>query len=136
MKFKPILLLFSLCLFLQVNGQDYYDTICWVWVNNPQYYAIAGNRFSDKNELNSLLIENRVCYYEQAYPFAKTPELLKIHEIRCETGVNVDQVISSLINRFGNIFLIASPLRISLPLSATLHVLGSLKVCLKCNFLW
>lgn len=104
MKFKPILLLFSLCLFLQVNGQDYYDTICWVWVNNPQYYAIAGNRFSDKNELNSLLIENRVCYYEQAYPFAKTPELLKIHEIRCETGVNVDQVISSLINRFGNIF--------------------------------
>lgn len=39
-------------------------------------------------------------------------------------------------NRLGNIFLIASPLRLSLPLSATLHVLGSLKVCLKCHFLW
>ena len=39
-------------------------------------------------------------------------------------------------NRLSNIFLIASPLRLSLPLSATLHVLGSLKVCLKCHFLW
>lgn len=105
MRHKSILvLLFALVLFLRANGQEYYDTICWVWVNDPNYYAIEGERFSDKGELNSLFIQSNVCYYEQAYPFAKTLELLKIHEIRCTSGTHIDNVISSLTNRFGNLF--------------------------------
>lgn len=97
-------LLFAIGLLLRANGQIYYDTICWVWVNDPNYYAIEGERFSDKSELNTLFIQNNVCYYEQAYPFAKTLELLKIHEIRCASGTHIDNVISSLTNRFGNVF--------------------------------
>lgn len=105
MRHKSILvLLFALVLFLRANGQEYYDTICWVWVNDPNYYAIEGERFSDKGELNSLFIQSNVCYYEQAYPFAKTLELLKIHEIRCTSSTHIDNVISSLTNRFENVF--------------------------------
>ena len=99
-----MVLLFALVLFLRANGQEYYDTICWVWVNDPNYYAIEGERFSDKGELNSLFIQSNVCYYEQAYPFAKTLELLKIHEIRCTSSTHIDNVISSLTNRFENVF--------------------------------
>ena len=104
MRYKSLLLLFCLGIILQINGQEYYDTICWVWVNNPQYYAVKGDRFSDKSELNALLLQNHVSYYEQAYPFAKTLELLKIHEIRCATGTSIDNVISALTNRFGDVY--------------------------------
>ena len=99
-----LVVLFCFIMFSQVKGQEYYDTICWVWVNDPQYYAIEGDRFSDISDLNSLFIQKNVSYYEQAYPYAKTPDLLKIHEIRCATGANIDTVINCLENRFDNTF--------------------------------
>lgn len=66
---------------IQIMAQDYYDTICWVRVNDPQYYAADGVMLSRKADLNSLFAQNGVQYYEKAYPFSKTPELLKIHEM-------------------------------------------------------
>lgn len=62
-------------------AQNFYDTIAWVKVNDEIYKAIDGDFFSDKSEFNEFLTENGVVYYKQAMPFAKTPELLKIHEI-------------------------------------------------------
>lgn len=89
---------------IQIMAQDYYDTICWVRVNDPQYYAADGVMLSRKADLNSLFAQNGVQYYEKAYPFSKTPELLKIHEIRCETGKDINNVICSLQEKFTGVF--------------------------------
>ena len=99
--------------FSEVMAQDYYDTICWVRVNDPQYYATDGVMHSQKAELNSLFAKNGVQYYEKAYPFAKTPELLKIHEIRCETGKDISKLIQSLQENFNIVF--DNFLRIEIP---------------------
>lgn len=99
-----IILLLCFGFFIKVTAQNYYDTICWVRVNDVQYYATTGIMLSQKAELNSLFSQCGVQYYEKAYPFAKTPELLKIHEIRCETGKNINEVISSLKKNFAGVF--------------------------------
>lgn len=52
-------------------------------------------------------------YYGKAYPFAKTQELLKIHEIRCETGKDISTLINSLQEKFSNVF--DNFLRIEIP---------------------
>ena len=91
----------SLQCFNVALGQEYYDTICWVWVNDPSYYAVDGDQFSSNKELNSLFAQKGVVYYEQAYPFAKTHELHKIHEIRCSYGYDINEVIYALVKNFG-----------------------------------
>ena len=101
---RQILLLFLISLLCRVYGQEYYDTICWVWVGDQNYQAVPGERISNNNELNTLFFQNNVVHYEKAYPFAKTPELLKIHEIRCTHNTSIDNVISLLTSRFGDVF--------------------------------
>jgi len=88
----------------KTQSQIYYDTICWVWVNSPEFMVEPGTEFSANSELNSLFNQNNVEYYEQALPFAKTPELLKIHEIRCNSNGNIDTVIADLNSSFPNEF--------------------------------
>lgn len=94
-------------------AQDYYDTICWVRVNDPQYQATGGISFSQKEDLNSLFAQNGVQYYEKAYPFAKTAELQKIHEIRCIKGMDISKLILSLNENFSEVF--DNFLRIEIP---------------------
>lgn len=112
---NPLIIALLLCLgtFGEIMAQDYYDTVCWVRVNDPQYYATAGIMLSNKAELNSLFAQNGVQYYGKAYPFAKTQELLKIHEIRCETGKDISTLINSLQEKFSNVF--DNFLRIEIP---------------------
>jgi len=99
-------LIFIIFTFLTINvySQTYLDTICWVWVNDSQYDAVVGNSFSDKSGLNTILDANHVEYYEQALPFATTPDLLKIHEIRCNRNGDIDNVINDLTNSFSGTF--------------------------------
>ncbi len=103
--FRISYLLFLLALFLQqANAQIYHDTICWVWVNDAEFAASQGTDFSSKSELNTLFTQDQVVYYEQALPFAKTPELLKIHEIRCNSSGDIDNVINDLNSSFSGKF--------------------------------
>jgi len=99
-------LIFIIFTFLTINvySQTYYDTICWVWVNDAQYDAVVGENFSEKIDLNTILDANQVEYYEQALPFATTPDLLKIHEIRCNHNGDIDNVINDLTNSFSGTF--------------------------------
>lgn len=78
-KCKKILIGLFFCFGLPswIIGQEDYDTICWVWVNNPHFMAVTGDRFVANAALDLFLNQKGVLYYEQAYPFAKTPELLK-----------------------------------------------------------
>lgn len=96
--------LFLMFLSKLTQAQIYYDTICWVWVNDAEYVAIQGTDFSSISELNTLFSQDQVVYYEQALPFAENPELLKIHEIRCNSYVNIDTVINDLSSSFSGIF--------------------------------
>jgi hypothetical protein len=49
-----IILLLCFGFFIKATAQNYYDTICWVRVNDVQYYATTGIMLSQKAELNSL----------------------------------------------------------------------------------
>lgn len=104
--YKKILISLFCCFGLlpKVIGQEYYDTICWAWVRNPQFMAVTGNDFAESNELNLFFNQKNVLYYEQAYPFARTPELLKIHEIRCASTIKIDTIIHALEMRFPDSF--------------------------------
>ncbi len=95
-KYKTILIGLFFCFGLPswIIGQEYYDTICWVWVNNPRFMAVTGDRFVANDALDLFLNQKGVLYYEQAYPFAKTPELLKIHEIKCSSSEKIDTIIT------------------------------------------
>lgn len=86
------------------QAQIYHDTICWVWVNDNEFAAKQGADFSLKSDLNALLAQNQVIYYEQALPFAKNPELLKIHELRCNSSSSIDNVINHLSSSFPSKF--------------------------------
>jgi subtilisin family serine protease len=97
-----VFLLIFLCQIAQ--AQIYYDTICWVWVNDKEFIAEEGLNFSSRDELNSLLSQNQVEFYEKALPFAKNPELLKIHEIRCNKNGNIDSLINNLSSSFPSQF--------------------------------
>ncbi|MDY0336219.1 MAG: S8/S53 family peptidase, partial [Bacteroidales bacterium] len=94
------LIFFMVFLFQFSQAQVYYDTICWVWVNDAAYAAVQGTDFSSKSDLNTLFDQDQVVYYEQALPFAKTPELLTIHEIRCSGNGDIDNVIADLKNTY------------------------------------
>ncbi|NLN96622.1 MAG: hypothetical protein GX128_10715 [Bacteroidales bacterium] len=100
-------------------GQVYYDTIAWIWVNDNTFHAADGNLFTNKNEFNIFLETNHVVYYEQALPFAKNPELLKIHEIRLNSQGSIDYLYYSLTSNYPEVFDNLS--RFSLP-DTTLYV--------------
>ena len=51
-------------------AQTYLDTICWITVEKPGYYATNGENFTADENLNTLLQNNGVVYYEQAASFA------------------------------------------------------------------
>jgi hypothetical protein len=51
------------------------------------YYANPYNQFSDDSLFNHILNSHGVVYYERALPFAKNPEILKIHEIRANVAL-------------------------------------------------
>lgn len=97
--------LLSVCLFFLLTftickSQVYYDTICWAWVYDEVYMACEGDHFSSVPELNAIFESNYVTYYERSFPFAQTPDLLKIHEIRCSSQGNIDSIITDLSNAF------------------------------------
>jgi len=70
-----------------LKAQILHDTIAWVSVENPIYYANPYNQFSDDSLFNHILNSHGVVYYERALPFAKNPEILKIHEIRANVAL-------------------------------------------------
>lgn len=80
--------------------QNYYDTIAWVWVNDEEFFAKEGLLFSNKNELNNVLLTNDVIHYEKAFPFAINSELHKVHEIRLESNGDITSVYNSLTSQF------------------------------------
>ena len=94
-----------LCLFpSELSSQEYHDTIAWVRVNEKEFKATdSDDTFSNKDELNALLSSNHVVYYEQALPFAKTPELHQIHEIRLSSQGNIDDLYQTLTNKYPNV---------------------------------
>ena len=79
---------------LGVKGQAYLDTIFWVKVVSPNIYATQGFPLSNNSILNSLFETYQVRYFNEALPFAKNPELRKIHEIHL-IG-NIDSLISKM----------------------------------------
>jgi len=87
-------------------AQTYLDTICWITVEKPGYYATNGENFTADENLNTLLQNNGVVYYEQAASFARNPQLLKIHEIR--TNSHVDSVINELTTNYPEYFVNSS----------------------------
>ena len=89
-----ILLPFSL------NAQTYLDTICWVKVTAPNLNATNDGKLSANEQLNTLFNNYHVTSYEKALPFAKNPELLKIHEIQC--NCDIDSLITDLGVQFNN----------------------------------
>ncbi len=98
-------IIFYFFVFLQkTQGQTFNDTVCWVWVNGNEFMAADGKNFSTISKLDSLFSENNVDYYELALPFAKNPELLKIHEIRCNSNGHIDSVINMLNSNFPSHF--------------------------------
>jgi len=101
---KNLILILLLFFSSNVYSQTYQDTICWVWVNDAQYDAVPGENFSAISNLNAILVANHVIYYEKALPFAETPELHKIHEIRCSHYGNIDNVINDLNTSFTGTF--------------------------------
>lgn len=64
----------------------------YVTVESPAYKAVSGSTFTDNAVFDSVLLSHSVTYYEQALPFAKNPELLKLHEVRATS--NLDSLIS------------------------------------------
>lgn len=82
------------------NAQNYLDTICWVKITNPILEAIEGEKFSADEQLNNLFNSFNVTFFEKALPFAKNPELLKLHEIRC--NCDIDSLIIGLSIKFNS----------------------------------
>jgi len=99
-----ILLMLTFFMVSHSNAQVILDTICWIHVNNPEYASVSGKDFSLQSDLNSVFALNKVDFYEQAFPFAKTPELLKIHEIRCNSKGSITSVINELLSKFPDVF--------------------------------
>ncbi|MCK9450982.1 MAG: hypothetical protein M0Q90_04775 [Bacteroidales bacterium] len=106
LKKMPSMILLMLTVFMvsHSNAQVILDTICWIHVNNPEYASASGKDFSLQSDLNSVFAINKVDFYEQAFPFAKTPELLKIHEIRCNSNGSITSVINELLSKFPDVF--------------------------------
>lgn len=86
------------------KAQNYYDTIAWVWVNDENYFAVKGENFSNREELNLALSTNNVVCFEKAFPFAKNSELHKVHEIRCNSNGSITSVINELLSKFPDVF--------------------------------
>lgn len=103
---RKLIFTIGLLVILSISAvsQVFYDTIAWVRVNDDSYKASSGLPFTSHSDMNSLLNRNGIVYYEQAMPFAKTPELLKIHEIRCESQYNIDDVFNDLTSTFTGVF--------------------------------
>jgi hypothetical protein len=82
-------------------SQVYEEGVFWMKVLNPSLNSTEGNEFSANTTLNSLFSSHNVTSYEKSYPSAKTPELLKFHEIKCDS-CDVDSLINELSNQFSN----------------------------------
>ena len=90
-------------IFTDLHSQTYHDTIAWITVNNPSYYATEGELFTSDPALNALLQSSGVVYYEKALPFAKNPELHKLHEVRASS--DIDSLVSNLSESYSGIFM-------------------------------
>ncbi len=88
----------------QSIAQEYYDTIAWVRIEDENFYSVQGNNFTRQNEINTLLSSNHVVHFEQALPFAKTPELLKIHEVRLNRPGNIEKLFKVLSSNFPGVY--------------------------------
>lgn len=97
-----ILIILLASIFLKSNAQVYNDTICWVEIIDPTYYASSGPQLSNNSSLNSILSSNGTEYYKQVLAFAQTPELQRIHEVRVSSGNNIVTLHNQLKNSFGN----------------------------------
>jgi len=95
-----LILLAVILLPFSSNAQNYLDTICWVKITNPTLEAIEGEKFSANEQLNNLFNSFNVTFFEKALPFAKNPELLKLHEIRC--NCDIDSLIMGLGTNFSS----------------------------------
>jgi subtilisin family serine protease len=66
------------------------DNKGWIKVIDPQYNATnEGGNFTNNSAFNDLLNQFNVIEYNQALPFAKSPELLKFHEIECNCDLSL-----------------------------------------------
>ncbi|MFW5751964.1 MAG: S8 family serine peptidase [bacterium] len=96
LKYQLIYLLYIFALLPNLKSQNYHDTIAWITVNDSELWATDGDIFSKRDLLNNILTNKNVVYYEQALPFARNPDLLKIHEVRLENGGSVDDLFYEL----------------------------------------
>ncbi|MBI4646380.1 MAG: S8 family serine peptidase [Bacteroidia bacterium] len=99
---KKIIFLLFVIQTICTNSQEYYDTIMWLKVNQSSAFATNNhNNFTKNDALNQTLIHYKVKSYKQAVPFAKNPELLKIHELTCDC--KIDSLISELERNHTNV---------------------------------
>ena len=82
-------------------SQVYEEGILWMKVLNPSLNSTENYEFSGNTALNNLFSQYNVTSYEKSYPSAKTPELLKFHEIKCD-NCDIDSLITELSIQFNN----------------------------------
>lgn len=85
--------------FAQIPDED----LLWIIFNSNNLEPIDtnNNNLRSKNEkLNEIFEKYKVSNFSQALPFAKTPALLKIYQIRCDG--NASTIKESLEKEFGN----------------------------------
>jgi len=67
-----------------LNAQNYIDNRAWVKVTNSNYESNSGTGgFTNSPTFNIFLESINVTKYQQALPFAKTPDLLQYYEVEC-----------------------------------------------------
>ncbi len=87
-----------------LNAQNSVDTICWLWVKDTTMYELADSKHSANQELSSWLTKHGIHTFKKAYPFARTRELHKIHELVAHQPFNIDTLFRELNSQFGNKF--------------------------------
>ena len=98
--------LFLIMLFFSYGSsfaQESNEDLLWITFNNDNLEPLntGKDNLKSKNEkLNGILEKYKVSNYSQALPFAKTPALLKIYQIRCDGKAST--LKESLEKEFGN----------------------------------
>lgn len=78
------------------------DSLFWVVVSNNNAEKSNSDGFTNNDSINNLFKNYNVNYYDQALPFAKTPQLQKVYEIRCDC--DIDSLISEIQVNYSSYF--------------------------------
>lgn len=90
--------------FQTLYAQEYLEDICWVKVQNPEYFSTPEtSEFTLNSNFNDFLSSFDVEGYERAYRYTENPELQKIYEIRCN-GCEINSLISALQGEYSEDF--------------------------------